>query len=159
MPARLIFIIIITLNFIGCNLQNLQAEKPSPDLADITQLEQTAKKAYLSEDWATAEKAYKKLTLQIPGDVEPWFRLGNIYARTNKLDAAVATYREALIRDPKNSKIWHNLGVIQLKQAANTFLEMQQYTEENDPLGIRARYAVNSIANLIDSGFQPGEKQ
>ncbi len=159
MPTRLAFLILITLNFIGCNLLNIQADKPSPDLADITQLEKTAKKAYLDEDWATAEKAYKSLTLQIPGNVEPWFRLGNVYARTNKLNAAVATYREALIRDPKNSKIWHNLGVIQLKQAANTFLEMRQYTEENDPLGIRARYAINSIANLIDSGFQPGEKQ
>lgn len=159
MPARLIFIIIIALNCVGCNIQNLQADKPSPNLEDITQLEQTAKKAYLNEDWETAEKAYKKLTLQIPSEVEPWFRLGNVYARTNKTDAAVVTYREALIRDPKNSKIWHNLGVIQLKQAANTFLEMQQYTEENDPLGIRARYAVNTIANLIDSGFQPGEKQ
>jgi len=51
------------------------------------------------------------------------------------------------------------MGVIQLRQAANTFLEMQQYTEENDPLSIRARYAVNSIANLIDSGFQPDDKQ
>ena len=92
MSARLVFLILITLNFIGCNLQNLQADKTSPDLADITKLEQTAKKAYLDEDWATAEKAYKSLTLQIPGDVEPWFRLGNVYAHTNNHDAAVATY-------------------------------------------------------------------
>jgi len=159
MRTSIIFLILVSHNLVGCSLQNIQSDKPSPELSDIVQLEQTAKKAYLSEDWATAEKAYKNLTLQIPGDAEPWFRLGNIYARTNNLDAAVATYREALIRDPKNSKIWHNLGVIQLKQAANTFLEMQQYTEENDPLGVRARYAVNSIANLIDSGFQPGNKQ
>ena len=159
MRTSIIFLILVSHNLVGCSLQNIQSDKPSPELSDIVQLEQTAKKAYLSEDWATAEKAYKNLTLQIPGDAEPWFRLGNIYARTNNLDAAVATYREALIRDPKNSKIWHNLGVIQLKQAANTFLEMQQYTEENDPLSLRARYAVNSIANLIDYGFQPDDKQ
>ena len=159
MRTSIIFLILVSHNLVGCNLQNIQSDKPSPELSDIVQLEQTAKKAYLDEDWATAEEAYKKLTLQLPGEVEPWFRLGNIYARTNNLDAAVATYREALIRDLKNSKIWHNLGVIQLKQAANTFLEMQQYTEENDPLSIRARYAVNSIAKLIDSGFQPDDKQ
>ena len=159
MRTSIIFLILVSHNLVGCNLQNIQSDKPSPELSDIVQLEQTAKKAYLDEDWATAVEAYKKLTLQLPGEVEPWFRLGNIYARTNNLDAAVATYREALIRDLKNSKIWHNLGVIQLKQAANTFLEMQQYTEENDPLSLRARYAVNSIANLIDSGFQPDDKQ
>ena len=157
MLKRLILLVVTILSLSGCNLQIIQSDKPTPELADIAALEQTAKKAYLSEDWATAEKAYKSLTVQIPGQSEPWFRLGNIYARTNKLDAAVVTYREALIHDPKNSKIWHNLGVIQLKQAANTFLEMQQYTEENDPLGLRAKHAVNSIANLIDTGFQPGD--
>ncbi|MFB3116959.1 MAG: tetratricopeptide repeat protein [Gammaproteobacteria bacterium] len=157
MRVTLIFLIITSLSLVGCDLQNIQSDRPSPDLSEIVQLEQEAKKAYRSEDWATAEKAYQRLTVQIPGDVEPWFRLGNVYARTNQLDAAVATYREALIREPKNSKIWHNLGVIQLKQAANTFLEMQQYTEENDPLGLRARHAVNSIADLIGSGFQPGD--
>ena len=136
MRVALVFLIITSLSLIGCNLQNTQSDRPS-----------------------TAEKAYQRLTVQIPGDVEPWFRLGNVYARTNQLDAAVATYREALIREPKNSKIWHNLGVIQLKQAANTFLEMQQYTEENDPLSLRARHAVNSIANLIDSGFQPEDRK
>ncbi len=157
MRVALAFLIITSLSLIGCNLQNIQSDRPSPDLSEIAQLEQEAKKAYRNGDWATAEKAYQRLTVQIPGEVEPWFRLGNVYARTNQLDAAVATYREALIREPKNSKTWHNLGVIQLKQAANTFLEMQQYTEENDPLGLRARHAVNSIANLIGSGFQPGD--
>ncbi len=157
MRVALVFLIITSLSLIGCNLQNIQSDGPPLDLSEITQLEQEAKKAYLNEDWATAEKAYQKLTIQIPGDVEPWFRLGNIYARTNQLNAAVATYREALIREPSNSKVWHNMGVIQLKQAANTFLEMQQYTEENDPLSLRARHAVNSIANLISAGFQPGD--
>ena len=159
MLARLVLLMFITLNFIGRNLQNLQSDKPSPELANIAQLEQTAKKAYLSEDWATAGKSYQSLTLKIPSDVEPWFRLGNVCARTNNLDAAVATYREALLREPRNSKIQHNLSVVQLKQAANTFLEMQHYTEENDPLCVRARHAVDSIANLIGSDFQPDEKQ
>ena len=159
MLARLIFLILITLTLCGCNLLDIQPDKPLPTISDITQLEQQAKEAYAIEDWATAETAYKSLTQQLPGNPTPWFRLGNVYARTNNLNAAVAAYREALVRDHKNSKAWHNMGVVQLKQAANTFLEMQQYTEENDPLSLRARYAVNSIANLIDSGFQPDDKE
>jgi cytochrome c-type biogenesis protein CcmH/NrfG len=159
MLARLIFSILITLTLCGCNLLDIQPDQPAPTISDITQLEQQAEEAYAIEDWATAETAYKSLTLQLPGNPTPWFRLGNVYARTNNLNAAVAAYREALVRDHKNGKAWHNMGVVQLKQAANTFLEMQQYTEENDPLSLRARYAVNSIANLIDSGFQPDDKQ
>jgi len=156
MRVALAFLIITSLSLTGCNLQSIQLGKSTPELSELVELEKQARTAYANEDWTTAEKAYRNLTLQLPGEVEPWFRLGNVYARTNQLDAAVVTYREALIREPKNSKIWHNLGVVQLKLAANTFLEMQQYTEENDPLGVRARHAVNSIANLIDSGFQPG---
>jgi cytochrome c-type biogenesis protein CcmH/NrfG len=159
MFTRLIFLILIALTLSGCNLLDIKPDKPLPEIADFTQLEQHASEAYDNEDWATAETAYKSLIQQLPGDPQPWFRLGNVYARSNKLDAAVAAYREALVRDHKSSKAWHNMGVIQLRQAANTFLEMQQYTEENDPLSIRARYAVNSIANLIDSGFQPDDKQ
>ena len=159
MLSRLIFLILIALNLCACNPLNIQADEPTPELSDIADLEKKANEAYKNEDWATAEEAYRSLTVQNPRDPNPWFRLGNVYARANNLDAAVSAYKEALIRDHKSSKAWHNLGVIQLRQAANTFLEMQQYTEENDPLGIRARYAVNSIANLIDSGFQPDGKQ
>ena len=158
MLSRLIFLILITLSLCGCNLLNIEADQPTPELSELTDLEKKAAEAYNNEDWATAEAAYRSLTVQVPRDPNPWFRLGNVYARANNLDAAVAAYKEALVRDHKSSKAWHNLGVIQLRQAANTFLEIQQYTEENDPLGIRARYAVNSIANLIDSGFQPDEK-
>ncbi len=159
MRLGLIILILSTIQLTACNLQNIQADKPASDLSEVAQLEQQARTAYQTEDWATAEKAYRDLTIQVPAEAEPWFRLGNVYARSNKLDAAVATYREALIRDPNNSKIWHNMGVIQLKQAANTFLEMQQYTGENDPLGLRARHAVNAIADLIDSGFQPDDER
>ena len=159
MPTRLIFLILLTLSLCGCNLLNIQADQPTPELSELADLEKKANEAYDNEDWATAGEAYKSLTVQLPRDPKPWFRLGNVYARTNNLDAAVAAYKEALIRDHKSSKAWHNLGVIQLRQAANTFLEMQQFTEENDPLSIRARYAVNSIANLIDSGFQHDDKQ
>lgn len=159
MRFGLILLMITSLHLSGCNLQNVQQDKPATELSEIAQIEQEARTAYQNEDWATAEKAYRSLTIQVPGEAEPWFRLGNVYARSNNLDAAVATYREALVRDPRNSKVWHNMGVIQLKQAANTFLEMQQYTEENDPLGLRARHAVNSIANLIGSGFQPEDER
>jgi len=155
MRTNIVFLSIIVLHLAGCNLPNLKPEQPSPSQSNIAQLEQKAREAYQNEDWEISEEAYKDLTLQAPDMVEPWFRLGNIYAQTNRLDAAVAAYREALALDPENTKVWHNLGVIQLRQAANTFLEMRQHTEENDPLGLRARYAINSIVNLINTDFQP----
>ncbi len=159
MRTSIVFIIITLIHLAGCNLQNIKSDKPSPSQTNIAELEEMARAAYRNKDWETSEEAYKHLTLQTPYEVEPWFRLGNIYAQTDRLDGAVEAYRQALLIEPENTKVLHNLGVIQLRQAANTFLEMRQYTEENDPLGLRARHAVNSIASLINTEFQPENEE
>ena len=146
--------ILITLLLSGCNIINLQPTA-SNDLSEYVEIQKRADEAYKNEDWKSAEKDYSYLAKNIPANVEPWFRLGNIYARTNQLDAAVAAYREALIRDQKNSKIWHNLGIVQLRQATNTFIEMQGYIEQSDPLNQRAKYVVNSVSEIMSGGFGP----
>ncbi len=143
--------LIVIFPLAACNLQNLQ---PAPDSANIIEVQKRANDAYEKEDWKTAETEYKYLTQYISGDAEPWFRLGNIYARTDQLDAAVNAYRKALVRDSKNSKTWHNLGIVQLRQATNTFIEMLQYTKEDDPLNKRAKHVVNSVSDLMASGFE-----
>lgn len=144
--TSILFLLILS----GCNLQNLQ---PSPDLSSLIESQNKAHEAYQNEDWQTAEKEYLFLTRNYPREIEPWFRLGNIYARTNRLDAAVAAYREALVRDQKNSKIWHNLGIVHLRQATHTFIEMQEYTDANDPLNVRARLAVDAVDELMANRF------
>jgi Cytochrome c biogenesis factor len=140
----------------GCNQGLLQ---PAGEYEDLAVIQTRADAAYQNEDWKAAEADYSNLTKKLPGDAELWFRLGNVYARTGQYDAAVAAYREALVRDTKNSKVWHNLGIIQLRQAANTFIEMVQYTEESDPLNQRARYIINSMTNLMETNFEPDNRQ
>jgi cytochrome c-type biogenesis protein CcmH/NrfG len=140
----------------GCNIQNLQ--QSGPDLENIVQVEQRANTAYQNEDWQSAEKEYLELTRQIPDQAEPWFRLGNIYARMDRLDAAVAAYRNALVRDKDYSKAWHNLGIVHLRQATTTFKDMLQHTSKDDPLNQRAIYVVNSVSDLMASGFEPTDK-
>ena len=135
----------------GCELQNI---KPSGDISEIIEVEKRAAVAYQNEDWQAAEREYLYLAKNVPSQPDPWFRLGNIYARTNRLDAAVAAYRNALIRDSKNSKIWHNLGIVQLRLATNTFIEMLQYTNEDDPLYTRATNVINSVGDLMAAGFE-----
>lgn len=143
----ILFLLILT----GCDIQNLQ---PGADLSSMVEVQKRANEAYQQEDWKTAEKEYLFLSKNLPNEIEPWFRLGNIYARTGKLDAAVSAYREALVRDTKNSKIWHNLGIVQLRQATNTFVEMLDYTDTSDPLNQRARQVVNAMGELMATGFE-----
>lgn len=133
--------------------------RPAPVAGDIAEIQRRADAAYQGADWKTAQEDYETLTIKIPAEFEYWFRLGNVYTKTGQLDAAVAAYREALVRNTKSSKAWHNLGIVQLRQATNTFIEMVQYTEESDPLNQRARYIVNAMTNLMEGGYEGGEKQ
>ena len=147
---------IVFLGLSGCNLENLKPE--NTDLEDIVKVDQAASTAYQKEDWQAAEKSYLELTRLAPTQAEPWFRLGNIYARTDRLDEAVTAYRNALLRNNKYSKAWHNLGIVHLRQATSTFKDMLQHTSKDDPLNQRAIYVLNSVSDMMASGFETGEE-
>ena len=138
----------------ACNQINL---KPftHPDLKEVTTLKAQADKAYASEDWVTAEKAYTKLTQAVPTEAEYWFRLGNIYVRKDRPYDAITMYREALVRDPRHSRAWHNLGLTQLRIATNTFVEMQGYTDAADPVNQRAHRVVDAITRILEEDLGP----
>ena len=140
----------------GCNLQNVK--QSGTDLEKIVQVEQQARSAYQNEDWQTAEQAYLELTRLAPAQAEPWFRLGNIYARTDRLDAAVSAYRNTLLRNNDYSKAWHNLGIVHLRQATTTFKDMLQHTGKDDPLNQRAIHVVNSVSDMMASGFETADE-
>jgi tetratricopeptide (TPR) repeat protein len=120
------------------------------------ELRERAEQAYAQGDWLNAEKEYRALTRAVPTESEPWFRLGNIYAHLNQPEQALAAYKEALIRDPKNGKAWHNTGIVQLRQATSSFLALQQVTEAEDPLHQRAQKMVESVMQLLEQDFAAG---
>lgn len=154
-----IFLLQLLLINAGCELQNVKTQEPEQDLADILERQQRAEIAYEAANWQDAADEYLALTKITPNDAEPWFRLGNAYARLQRPNDAVAAYREAIVRNPKNSKIWHNLGLVQLRQASSTFVEMQQYVDENDPLAKRGRYVVNAMGEIMKKGFGASEEE
>lgn len=125
--------------------------KPDREAAkpDMFKLEQDADVAYQKGDLATSEKDYLELVKKIPEEPLHWFRLGNIYARTDRPDAAIVAYREAVLRNPQYSKAWYNMGIIQLRQAANTFNQMQVHTESKDPLYAEGKRLMDDILGII----------
>lgn len=135
----------------GCTGTAAKPDKGS--LEELVALRAQAEAAYRGENWQDAEKAYRALTVQVPAESENWFRLANVYARLGRPYDAIALYRESLIRDPKNSRAWHNLGVTQLRVATNTFEELQQHTDPADPVAERARRVVDSVIKLLQDEF------
>lgn len=144
---RRILIIVLTLTLAGCASQSLQQEQEAE--VDLFDLRERADEAYEQGDMAAGEKHYSALIEEVPGEAKPWFRLANIYARTDRPGAAVRAYREALIRDPEMSKAWYNMGIVQLREAAHSFNELQVYADPEDPLYTQGRTLLEGIMELI----------
>ncbi|MDX1518795.1 MAG: tetratricopeptide repeat protein [Gammaproteobacteria bacterium] len=150
---RITGLLILILSGTACNNLATKPDQEPTDLKDVATTQQRAKLAYDAGNWVNAEMHYLKLTRLVPGDAEPWFRLGNIYTRLNRPDDAIRAYQESIVRNPKNTKTWHNLGIVQLRQATNTFVQLQQYSDPGDPLNQRAGFVVNAMSQIMEKGF------
>ena len=126
--------------------QILELTDSTSDNDNLIVIHDVAMNAYEKKDWAKAEPALLQLTKKFTTDPQVWFKLGNIYARDNRAKDAIHNYQEALIRDPKNPKIWHNLAIVQLREASLSFFQVTQNSNENDPLFVRA----SEILSLYD---------
>lgn len=134
--------------FSACN--GLQTKKDTDNVnIDIVEVNRLAALAYDNEDYVESEKHYSVMIKEVPKETLPWFRLGNIYARTKRYDAAVIAYREVLIRDQSYANAWFNMAIVQLKQAAGSFNEMQIYTDPSHPLYERSKDTFEGILDLI----------
>ena len=90
------------------------------------------------------------MTQKAPEEAEPWFKLGNIYARTLRIELAIQFYREALVRDPRNVKAWHNMAVVQLRQAGKSFGEVELLVEPDNELhkkSVKIQESINALVN------------
>lgn len=124
--------------------------KPSTPSANLPEVYNAASAAYAEQNWSEAERQYLTLTREAPAEVEPWFKLGNIYARTLRSDLAIRAYREALVRDSRHVKAWHNMAVTQLREAGNSFHELEILVDGDDPLhekSVRIQKAIDELVN------------
>ena len=137
----------------SCN--NL-ATKPNYDSDEVNAIltsQRRAETAYTNEDWEQAIKYYKELLDQHPEDSVAWYRLANSYSAVSQNDQAIMCYEKSVELEPANTKAWHNLGVLQLKLATQTFIKMQDHASETDEYAKRGRYVVNSIGEILQQGF------
>lgn len=138
------------------NLSKL-GTSPQTESSDIRGTLSRADAAYAARDWTVAKQEYEKLSRLMSKDPHAWFRLGNIYAHLDQPDFAVQAYKESLVRDPRLGKAWHNMGLVQLRQSANSFLQMQTYTGENPEQQVMAKAMYEALLELIKSG--PGSSE
>lgn len=139
-------LILLVITLTGCATTEQIEETPKVDLFE---LKAQADAAYLADDLEASERDYQVLVEELPEEAIHWFRLGNIYVRTNRPSAAVNLYREAVLRNPEYGKAWYNLSIVQLKQTAYSLNEMLLYTDISDPLHNKAQKMLQGIQSII----------
>ena len=143
-------------------MQTLETKKDNrQDLAsysgDLVELRKKADKAYQNRQYQEAEKFYRILIAKDAKDAIVWFRLGNIYARTKQPQKAIKAYEKAVYMDSTFTKAWHNMGIVQLQQSANSFTQMAQIVTPQDPLFQKAQ-RMSSGTVLLLKAKQQNEK-
>ncbi len=140
----------IRLTFLSAVVLTLTACAASPVQPDVLAIGKQAAKAYQDKNWALAEQKYSYLISQSPNVAEIWFRLGNIYAYTNKPEKAIIAYREAVVRQPAYGKAWHNLGLISLKQTTALYLEMLKNIKNSSPLYAQVKQTADALIKILE---------
>ncbi|WP_167492531.1 tetratricopeptide repeat protein [Pseudomonas leptonychotis] len=115
----------------------------------IIELQQQADAAYAQANYAQASELYRRLTEKLPTDAGVRYQLGNSLARNGDNTGAIASYRDALVRDPQHARSWHNLLQVQLREATLTAAEMQRYLNTQTPYAEQALGRAEQLLELF----------
>jgi tetratricopeptide (TPR) repeat protein len=149
---KFIFSLFLCLSLSACAMQPKQQELPIKNESEFStiDLHKIANEAYDRSDWEESEKYYVKLVNLVPDLPLYWYRLGNIYTYTNRIDDAVIAYRQAITLAPKDADIWLNLGLAHMKQATKSFNAMENNVESNNPSSIMGKKLLDEILNILE---------
>ena len=115
---------------------------------DMVKMQQDAQAAFDSGENARAEVLYKGLVRAMPNDAETWFRLGNLYARTDNPDQAVNAYLTSLSLNGSDARAWHNLGIVRLRQGWAALLRANTLTVPPEPIHAMSAEIIRSLEKL-----------
>lgn len=132
-----------------------------PQRSDLFRLSNEAQLAYEKGEDAQAEQLYMALSRQVPNDPEIWLRLGNLYARSHKPDAAADAYQRALAISGSDARVWYNLGVVRLRQGWMSLIQSYNYSQDRDPINMQSDEMIRFLGKMpgVVEGVPPGAAQ
>jgi cytochrome c-type biogenesis protein CcmH/NrfG len=119
-----------------------------PERSDLFQLSNEAQLAYEKGEDARAEQLYMALSRQTPNDHEIWLRLGNLYARSHKPDAAADAYQRALAINGSDARAWYNLGVVRLRQGWMSLIQAYNFSGDRDPVNTQSQGMIEFLGKM-----------
>lgn len=154
-----ILALLLLLTISGCSNLADKSSYNEQQLDSLLSLQQAADAAYRAQDWPLAIQQYQALLEQYPGHSNSWYRMGNSYSELGKLEQAMAAYEQSIHHDLKNTRAWHNLGILQLRTATRTFLDMQNHASESDEHARRGQTIVDSIGQILQQTYTGKDEQ
>ncbi|MBW8183145.1 tetratricopeptide repeat protein [Shewanella nanhaiensis] len=160
--ARLMFKALLMLGLIhlfGC-ASSTQEKQPEGN-QQIMVLQSEAEQAYKMARLDQAESLYLQVLTSVPNYAPGWFRLGNIYTRTGRQDAAVSAYMRCLELEPSNQKAWYNMSLVRIKQSTQVLSSASRQGNPNTPVGRQIKallHALNSIQSESHTPVLPSEQ-
>lgn len=141
--SRVLSIILVVALLAGCQMMTGSADLPQR--SELFQLSNEAQLAYESGEDAQAEKLYMALLRQTPSDPEVWFRLGNLYARAHRPDAAADAYQRVLSINGNEARAWYNLGIVRLRQGWGALIRAHELSPADHPLHAESEQMIRHL--------------
>ncbi|MCG9738192.1 tetratricopeptide repeat protein [Shewanella insulae] len=114
----------------------------------IMAIQSQAEHAYKLAMLDQAESLYLEVLKSVPNYAPAWFRLGNIYTRTNRHEAAIAAYRRCIELEPNNQKAWYNMGLVRIKQSTNVLNTASNQGDTDSAVGRQIRALLDALNQL-----------
>ncbi|WP_417763376.1 tetratricopeptide repeat protein [Shewanella sp.] len=134
--GQLIAIILLLLTITGCAASNPhQAHVEQEIHPNIMALQTQAEVAYKKAMLGQAESLYMQVLAMAPDYADGWFRLGNIYTRTGRQEAAINAYMRCIQQAPQHQKAWYNMSLVRIKQATEVLETAQRQGNSNTAVG------------------------
>jgi Flp pilus assembly protein TadD len=147
-------ILLTVLSLLLLNACSVLQQQPN----NIYALRQEAQDAYAGEQDDKAEKLLLGLARAAPSEPETWFYLGNLYARTARPEQAVDSYQKALMLNSTDAKVWHNLGVVRVRQAWAAFAQSYALVKGDDPLREKVEKEIEAMERIPLEGLTRSPK-
>lgn len=138
--------VVLVLLFSGCAA--LPGNPDLPQRSDLFQLSNDAQLAYEAGEDAKAEQLYMALLRKTPNDPEIWFRLGNLYARAHRPDAAADAYQRVLSINNTEHRAWYNLGIVRLRQGWAAMMQAYGHSAPGTPVNTESERMIGHLERM-----------
>ena len=155
--GKLVPMILLLLTVSGCAANKQIANEPETH-PNIMTLQAQAEMAYKKAMLGQAESLYMQVLEMAPDYIDGWFRLGNIYTRTGRQEAAIAAYMRCIQQAPQHQKAWYNLSLVRIKQATEALQTAQRQGNRNTAVGQQIN-ALEQVLVKLQASPRPQQSQ